>query len=79
MLGPGDAVMRTAVPVLGAGAGVPRHRGAHRVARIGVFHPQAAKVLADGTYLAELTAPSVAMSTTITVPIRALSAPEDAA
>ena len=29
------------VPVLGAGAGVPGHRGAHLVARIGVFHPQA--------------------------------------
>ena len=32
---------RPQVPVLGAGPGVPRHRGAHPVARVGGLHPQA--------------------------------------
>ena len=42
MLRAGDAgAGRPQVPVLGAGPGVPGHRGAHPVARLGVLHPQA--------------------------------------
>ena len=42
MLRAGDAgAGRPQVPVLGAGPGVPRHRGAHLVARLGVLCPHA--------------------------------------
>ena len=39
--GPGDAGAGGPQVPVGAGPGVPGHRGAHLVARLGVFHPQA--------------------------------------
>src|SRR5579875_3109528 len=54
----GDAGARGPhVPVLGAGPGVPRHRGAHSVARLGVVPPQAGEGPEEGTCLAELKPP----------------------